>query len=124
MSPNIPQMLEAHFGVMLAGGVLVSINMRLSTGEIEYILNHSGTRFLFFDTELGENIQGIYTDLETVEQTNNIIDVDVFEALPGSDYEYFLTLRSSDFFRGPIAHFKAPCSVDLYEIYYQALQNP
>ena len=31
LCPNIPAMLEAHFGVPLAGGVLVAINIRLST---------------------------------------------------------------------------------------------
>src|SRR3712207_640917 len=31
--PNIPQMLEAHFGVPLAGGILVAINTRLSADE-------------------------------------------------------------------------------------------
>src|SRR5438552_15300059 len=47
LCPNIPPMLEAHFGVPAAGGILVAINTRLSSGEIDYILKHSGSRFLF-----------------------------------------------------------------------------
>src|SRR5439155_20214367 len=43
---NIPPLLEAHFGVPLAGGVLVPINVRFTAGEIAYILNHSGAKFL------------------------------------------------------------------------------
>ena len=41
-----PAMLEAHFGVPAAGGVLVTVNTRLSSGEIDYILEHSGSRTL------------------------------------------------------------------------------
>jgi len=52
LCPNIPAMLEAHFGVPAAGGVLVAINTRLSSEEIGYILKHSGARFLFVDAEL------------------------------------------------------------------------
>ena len=44
-------MLEAHYGVLAAGGVLVAINIRLSSDEIGYILQHSGARFLFVDHE-------------------------------------------------------------------------
>jgi fatty-acyl-CoA synthase len=52
LCPNIPAMLEAHYGVPAAGGVLVAINTRLSSDEIAYILAHSGSRFLFVDAEL------------------------------------------------------------------------
>src|SRR5881397_3775588 len=52
LCPNIPAMLEAHYAVPAAGGVLVAINTRLSSDEIGYILTHSGARFLFVDAEL------------------------------------------------------------------------
>src|SRR5215470_1959362 len=39
---NSPAMLEAHFGVPAAGGVLVAVNHRLSPAEVGYILAHSG----------------------------------------------------------------------------------
>ena len=52
LCPNIPALLEAHYGVPAAGGVLVAINTRLSSDEIGYILDHSGARFLFVDAEL------------------------------------------------------------------------
>src|ERR1700682_6474972 len=44
---NTTSLLEAHFAVPAAGGVLVAINTRLSSDEIGYILRHSGVRFLF-----------------------------------------------------------------------------
>jgi fatty-acyl-CoA synthase len=44
--PNVPAMLELQFAVPGAGGVLVPINTRLGPGEIAFILEHSGARFL------------------------------------------------------------------------------
>ncbi len=52
LCPNIPALLELHFAVPAAGGVLVAINTRLSASDIRYILEHSGARFLFVDAEL------------------------------------------------------------------------
>ena len=49
---NSSPMLEAHFGVPAAGGVLVAVNYRLLEPEIGYILEHSGARFLLLDVEL------------------------------------------------------------------------
>jgi fatty-acyl-CoA synthase len=49
---NSAAMLEAHFGVPAAGGVLVTVNTRLSRAEVAYILEHSGSRFLLLDPEL------------------------------------------------------------------------
>jgi fatty-acyl-CoA synthase len=49
---NSPAMLEAHFGVPAAGGILVAVNHRLASAEIGYILQHSGARCLLLDSEL------------------------------------------------------------------------
>jgi fatty-acyl-CoA synthase len=49
---NSAPMLEAHFGVPAAGGILVAINHRLASPEVGYILDHSGARFLLLDAEL------------------------------------------------------------------------
>src|ERR1700730_7103367 len=49
---NSSAMLEAHFGVPAAGGVLVAVNHRLASAEIGYILAHSGARYLLIDTAL------------------------------------------------------------------------
>ena len=48
---NSAPMLEAHFGVPAAGGVLVAINHRLASAEVGYILGHSNARFLLVDAE-------------------------------------------------------------------------
>ena len=51
---NSSAMLEAHFGVPAAGGILVAVNHRLASAEIGYILQHSGARYLLLDTGVEE----------------------------------------------------------------------
>ena len=46
LAPNVHELLEAHFGVPGAGAVLVAVNTRLMPEEIDYILEHSGSRVL------------------------------------------------------------------------------
>jgi fatty-acyl-CoA synthase len=54
LAMNSLALLESHFGVPLIGGVLVAINTRLASSEIEYILRHSGATVLVLDAELAE----------------------------------------------------------------------
>jgi fatty-acyl-CoA synthase len=81
--PNIPPMLEAHYGVPAAGGILVAINTRLSSDEIGYILQHSGSKFLFVDAEL----EGLVKPLELGDM--KVVRVDDTGAA-GDPYEDFL----------------------------------
>lgn len=57
MLPNIPEMLELHFAVPMAGGVLNTINTRLDAQTIAYIFEHSQTRVVFVDKEYTDVIQ-------------------------------------------------------------------
>src|SRR5262252_9260949 len=83
LCPNIPAMLEAHYGVPAAGGVLVAINIRLSSDEIGYILKHSGAKFLFVDAEFESVVKPL--DLSGL----RVILVDD-TGRPGDPYEDFL----------------------------------
>ena len=74
LCPNIPPLLEAHFGVPLAGGVLVALNTRLDAETIRNILNHAEARILFVDTELTPAISAVQDELTSVEAIVNIID--------------------------------------------------
>jgi len=51
LSPNTPEMLIAQFAVPLAGGILISLNPRLSLAEVRYVLDHSEATLLFYDAE-------------------------------------------------------------------------
>jgi fatty-acyl-CoA synthase len=54
LAPNCAEALIAHFAVPLSGGVLVTINTRLSAEEIAAIVEHSGAVFLVADAPLVE----------------------------------------------------------------------
>eukprot|EP00899_Mesostigma_viride_P006003 jgi/Mesvir1/15403/Mv06588-RA.1 len=56
---NLPEHLEAHFGVPMAGALLVSINTRLSPREMGTILAHSGASILLVDSALASNVAHI-----------------------------------------------------------------
>ena len=98
LAPNIPPLLEAHFGVPLAGGVLVAINIRLSPSDIRQILTDSGACLLFVDTEFSHLIAPIREELATVRGIVNIVDDQAEtrgEKLPGLEYESFLATGST-----------------------------
>ncbi len=84
---NSPPMLEAHFGVPAAGGILVAVNHRLSSAEIGYILEHSGARFLLLDTELEPLVAPLELPGMTIIRSVN-------EGGPGDPYEEFLAAAS------------------------------
>ena len=86
---NCPAALEAHFGVPAAGGILVTVNTRLSSDEIGYILGHSGARFLLVDAQLEEIVAPL--DLDGVQ----VIRVDD-TGLRGDPYEDFLAAFSPE----------------------------
>jgi fatty-acyl-CoA synthase len=54
LAPNVPSLLEAHFGVPMAGGVLNAINTRLDAAAIAFILEHAESRVFVVDTRLKE----------------------------------------------------------------------
>ena len=85
---NSAPMLEAHFGVPAAGGVLVAINHRLASPEVAYILEHCGARFLLLDAELESLIAGLELSGVTVIRSTSPGD--------GQDgYEAFLNAATS-----------------------------
>ena len=96
LCPNTPEMLIAHFGVPLAHGVLVAINTRLSSGEIEYILNHSGAKLLVVDTELMPAITPIRGNLETVEEIIYVDDAGIDPDFDATDFSDFTARGSED----------------------------
>ena len=49
LSPNAPTMIEAHFGVPMAGAVLNTLNTRLDAAAIAFILTHSEAKMLIVD---------------------------------------------------------------------------
>ncbi len=83
LCPNIPAMLEAHFAIPAAGGILVAINTRLNGAEIGYILEHCEARWLFAGTECAPLLASL--DMPGLTRVS-IADT----GAPGDPYEDFL----------------------------------
>lgn len=98
LCPNIPPMLEAHYGIPLLSAVLVPINIRLSSQEISYILQDSGSKFLFVDTEFAGSIQPVLEDLGDI-RLINICDVQD-KAFHAPEYEEFIQVEPEHFLLG------------------------
>ncbi len=58
MLPNVPEMIEVHFGIPMSGAILNSLNTRLEKRSIEFILKHSNSKVLIFH----ENYKDIVKD--------------------------------------------------------------
>jgi fatty-acyl-CoA synthase len=54
---NTPAMLEAHYGVPMAGAVLNTINTRLDAAIIAFILDHGEAKVLITDREYSKVVQ-------------------------------------------------------------------
>ncbi|WP_198420248.1 acyl--CoA ligase family protein [Rhodococcus sp. R1101] len=100
LTPNVPEMLIAHFAVPLAGGVLVALNSRLAGPELEYILDHSETKLLFVDSELlgsvasvRDNVPGVAEIIEVPDSTVPVPDVPAGVAT--ARYDEFLAQADS-----------------------------
>ena len=93
--PNIPEMVEAHYGVPMSGAVLNALNTRLDADTIAYILDHGEARAIIVDKEL---IPLLRLALLQAKARPIIIEVDDPEApeaarantLGGQPYEAFI----------------------------------
>src|SRR5437867_2347549 len=99
MAPNVRAMLEAHYGVPMAGAVLNALNYRLDAESIAFILEHGEAKLLITDREFSDTIRGA---LERIRRRIAVIDVDdpAFKggALLGEkDYEQLLDEGDPEF---------------------------
>ena len=98
MASNVPAMLEAHYGVPMAGAVLNALNYRLDAGTIAFILGHARTKLLITDREYSATIAAAIAQMD---DPPAVIDIDdpAFtggELLGEKDYEALLQEGSSD----------------------------
>jgi fatty-acyl-CoA synthase len=105
MLPNVPAMLEAHFGVPMAGAVLNTINTRLDAATIAYILGHGEAKVLITDREYAAQVGPA---LAQMKKPPLVIDVDdplytgPGERLGTVAYEAFIAGGDPDFAGKPV----------------------
>jgi fatty-acyl-CoA synthase len=92
LAPNVPALLEAHYGVPMAGAVLNAINYRLDAASVRFILEHGAAKVFVTDREFSDVARAA---LGGMERRPVVIDIDdpLHEggALIGEmDYEAFL----------------------------------
>jgi fatty-acyl-CoA synthase len=90
--PNIPPMIEAHFGVPMAGAVLNTLNTRLDIASILFMLRHGEAKALIVDTEFAELAHRAsleFPDLLIV-SFNDVMPADPLKFPRATDYEAFL----------------------------------
>jgi fatty-acyl-CoA synthase len=59
LAKNESALLEAHFAVPFAGGILCALNTRLVAAEISYIVEHCGASVILYDAEFAPLLSGV-----------------------------------------------------------------
>ena len=100
MLPNIPAMVEAHFGVPMTGAVLNALNTRLDAAAIAFMLDHSETSIVLVDREFSGVMQAA---LKLTQVRPFVVDVDDPEyggagtRIGTLEYEAFLAGGDAEF---------------------------
>ena len=100
MLANTPPMIEAHYGVPMAGAVLHSLNTRLDAAVLAFQLDHAGTRVLITDREFAPAMKAAlvlakvrplvidYDDLEFPQTGARLSEIEYEQFLAGGDPAY------------------------------------
>ncbi len=102
MLPNTPPMVEAHFGVPMAGAVLNALNTRLDPETIAFMLDHGEAKAVIVDPEFNGTmakalaLRQATTPLLIVEVQDELYGAPA-QSLHGTDYEAFLASGDAQF---------------------------
>jgi fatty-acyl-CoA synthase len=102
MLPNTPPMVEAHFGIPMAGAVLNALNTRLDPEAIAFMLDHGEARAVIIDPEFAP---AMAKALALRQSTAPLLVIDVEDALYGpapqqvgkQTYEAFISTGDPQF---------------------------
>src|SRR6185503_2508689 len=83
LSFNNHQLLEGYFGVVQARGVVMPLNVRLTTPELIAILNHSEARILLFENDFLPLVKTLRPACPGIEKF-----VTLNEKVPEADFTY------------------------------------
>ena len=91
LSTNCHRLLEAYYGVVEAGAVLLPLNIRLAPQELAYILNDAGASVLFLQNHFLELVESFRSKLTTVKACYSLDKVPKVDWISGQNYEALLT---------------------------------
>jgi fatty-acyl-CoA synthase len=66
LTTNCHRLLEAYYGVLEAGAVLLPLNFRLAAGELGYVLNDAGASLLFVEKQFLGQVETFRRDIPCV----------------------------------------------------------
>jgi fatty-acyl-CoA synthase len=97
--PNIPPMIEAHFGVPMAGAVLNTLNTRLDISSLLFMLRHGEAKALIVDTEYGEFAHRAALEFPNLRVISvaDAMPADADQFIRATDYEAFLQSGDPEF---------------------------
>ena len=89
MAPNVPALLEAHYGVPMAGAVLNALNYRLDPRSIAFLLRHSEAKLLIADRGFAPTVRAALAELGAALP---LVEIDDGSGTPlaATEYEAFL----------------------------------
>jgi len=92
MLANTPEMIEAHFGVPMTGGVLNTLNTRLDADALAFMLDHGEAKVLLTDTEFAPVVAAALAKAKVRPYVVDIADMEGpgGELLGEVDYEAFI----------------------------------
>ena len=94
--PNTPEMVEAHFGVPMAGAVLNTLNTRLDFATVLFMLKHGEAKVLIADTEflsLVDSLRAELPELIVIGVKDHTVDT---PAVPSAWIDYEALLKQGD----------------------------
>ena len=102
MLPNTPPMVEAHFGIPMAGAVLNTLNTRLDPEAIAFMLDHGEAKALIVDPEFATVVAKA---LPLRQNQTPLLLIDVEDALYGTAAQRLGSSTYEEFVAGGDAHF-------------------
>ena len=93
--------LELYFAIPCAGAVLHTLNLRLSSDQLAYIINHAEDRVIFVDASLLPILEPIRAELKSV-RSIVVLDEDAIDATnDAADYESLLASAPAEPYAWP-----------------------
>ena len=102
MLPNTPPMVEAHFGVPMAGAVLNAMNTRLDPQAVAFMLDHGEAKVVIVDPEFAQ-VMAAALALRQSSAPLKVIDVEdalytgATQPIGGTTYEAFVAGGDAEF---------------------------